>query len=50
MRNTHAHKQQLASVQMNEQMSELVGVLREEKWALAIKQESLESQIQELQK
>ena len=34
----------------NERLSELIGELREEKWALAIKQESLEAEIQELQK
>ena len=30
--NTCAHEQRLASIQTNEQLSELVGELREEKW------------------
>ena len=48
--NTHAHEQWLASTQTNERLSELIGELREEKWALIIKQESLEAEIWELQK
>ena len=48
--NTRAHEQRLARAQTNEQLSELVGELREEKRALVLKQESLEAEIRELQK
>ena len=48
--NTHAQEQRLARVQINEQLSELIGEVREEKWALATEQESFEAEIWELQK
>ena len=37
-------------MQLNERLSKLIGKLREEKWALATKQKSLEAEIWELQK